>query len=59
MSRSDRGRSVTRAVLFDFNGTLSLDEPVWFEVYERLYAARGRPITRDEYYSQLAGLSDE
>ncbi len=48
-----------RAVLFDFNGTLSHDEPIWFEVYRELYAARGRPITRDEYFEQLAGLSDE
>ena len=47
-----------RAVLFDFNGTLSQDEPLWFEVYEQLYAEYGRPITRDEYFSQLAGLSD-
>ena len=46
------------AVLFDFNGVLSQDEPVWFEVYEELYAEHGRPITRDEYFSQLAGLSD-
>jgi len=50
---------VTRAVLFDFNGTLSLDEPVWFEIYRELYAARGRPITRAEYFGQLAGLSDD
>ena len=58
MSRRPGGGFVTRAVLFDFNGTLSQDEPVWFEVYEGLYAAHGRPITRDEYYAQLAGLSD-
>jgi beta-phosphoglucomutase len=49
----------SRAVLFDFNGTLSHDEPIWFEVYRELYAARGRPITRAEYFEQLAGLSDE
>lgn len=49
----------TRAVLFDFNGTLSHDEPLWFEVYRELYAARGRPITREEYFGRLAGLSDE
>lgn len=49
----------TRAILFDFNGTLSHDEPVWFEVYRELYAARGRPITHEEYFSRLAGLSDE
>ena len=49
---------MTRAVLFDFNGTLSHDEPVWFEIYRELYAERGRPITREEYFTQLAGLSD-
>ena len=51
--------STTQAVLFDFNGTLSHDEPIWFEVYRELYAERGRPITREEYFGQLAGLSDE
>jgi beta-phosphoglucomutase len=50
---------LTRAVLFDFNGTLSLDEPVWFEIYRELYAAHGRPITRAEYFGLLAGLSDD
>ena len=47
-----------RAVLFDFNGTLSDDEPVWFEVYRELLAAHGRPITRAEYFEHLTGLSD-
>ena len=51
--------AATRAILFDFNGTLSHDEPIWFEVYRELYAERGRPITREEYFEQLAGLSDE
>ena len=44
--------SPTRAVLFDFNGTLSHDEPIWFEVYRELYAERGRPITREEEHHQ-------
>ena len=47
-----------RAVLFDFNGTLSQDEPVWFEVYRDVLAAHGRPITRAEYFEHLTGLSD-
>jgi beta-phosphoglucomutase len=51
--------TTTWAVLFDFNGTLSHDEPIWFEVYRELYAERGRPITQEEYFGQLAGLSDE
>lgn len=59
MPRRTRGSIVIGAVLFDFNGTLSHDEPVWFDVYRELYAQQGRPITWEEYLSQLAGLSDE
>jgi beta-phosphoglucomutase len=47
-----------RAVIFDFNGTLSDDEPILYGIYARLFAEHGRPLTEDEYYSQLAGLSD-
>ena len=48
---------LTRAVLFDFNGTLSHDEHVSFAVYREVLAAHGRPITEAEYYGQLTGLS--
>lgn len=47
-----------RAVLFDLNGTLSQDEPLWAEVYRDVFAAYGRPISREEYFEQLVGLSD-
>ena len=46
-----------RAVLFDFNGTLSEDEHVSFQVYGEVLAAHGRPVTEAEYYEQLTGLS--
>jgi sugar-phosphatase len=48
---------VIRAVLFDFNGTLSHDEHVSFAVYQEVLAAHGRPITQAEYFGQLTGLS--
>ncbi len=48
-----------RAVAFDFNGTLSQDEPILCAVYRELFAARGRPLTDEEYYSTLAGHSEE
>jgi beta-phosphoglucomutase-like phosphatase (HAD superfamily) len=48
-----------RAVLFDFNGTLSDDEPILYAVYAELFAERGRPLSRDDYLDQLAGLSEE
>jgi beta-phosphoglucomutase len=48
----------TQAVVFDFNGTLSDDEPVLARVYEELFAELGRPITEAEYYEHLAGHTD-
>jgi beta-phosphoglucomutase len=47
------------AVAFDFNGTLSDDEPVLARVYQELFAELGRPLTVDEYYEHLAGHTDE
>jgi HAD superfamily hydrolase (TIGR01509 family) len=48
-----------RALMFDFNGTLSHDEPVLLSIYQRLFARHGRPLTADAYFAQLAGLSEE
>lgn len=50
---------MTKAVAFDFNGTLSDDEPVLARVYQELFAELGRPLTVDDYYEQLAGHTDE
>lgn len=44
-----------RAVAFDFNGTLSDDEPVLARVYEELVPG----LTAEEYFSRLAGHTDE
>ena len=38
-------RGQMQALVFDFNGTLSDDEPVLFRVYQELFAEVGRPIT--------------
>jgi beta-phosphoglucomutase len=47
-----------RAVLFDFNGTLSDDEPLLCEILCALFAEEGRPLTAQQYFDELAGLSD-
>ena len=47
-----------RAILFDFNGTLSDDEPILFAIYAELFAEQGRPLAREEYLDRLAGLSE-
>jgi beta-phosphoglucomutase len=46
------------AVIFDFNGTLSDDEPLLCEIFMHLFAEHGRPMSAQEYFDQLAGLSD-
>jgi beta-phosphoglucomutase len=46
------------AIVFDFNGTLSDDEPVLCEIFMHLFAEHGRPMSAQEYFDQLAGLSD-
>ena len=48
-----------RAVAFDFNGTLSDDEPILLSVYRELFAEQGRPLSDADYYETLAGLSEE
>jgi HAD superfamily hydrolase (TIGR01509 family) len=47
-----------RAVVFDFNGTLSHDEPILCEIFIELFAEQGRPLSAQEYFDELAGLSD-
>ena len=48
----------TRALIFDFNGTLSDDEPILCEIFIHLFAEHGRPMSAQEYFDELAGLSD-
>ena len=44
--------------MFDFNGTLSDDEPLLFAILSELFAEQGRPLSREVYFDRLAGLSD-
>ena len=47
------------AILFDFNGTLSHDEPLLLSIYQRLFARYGRPLTTEDYFGRLAGNTEE
>jgi HAD superfamily hydrolase (TIGR01509 family) len=49
---------MTGAIIFDFNGTLSDDEPIMCEIFIELFAEHGKPLSAEEYFDQLAGLSD-
>jgi HAD superfamily hydrolase (TIGR01509 family) len=47
-----------RAVIFDFNGTLSHDEPILLAIFQELFAEYGKPLAAEVYFDELAGLSD-
>jgi beta-phosphoglucomutase len=48
-----------RGVIFDFNGTLSDDEPILLRIFTELFAEYLHwTLTPDDYYSRLAGHSD-
>jgi beta-phosphoglucomutase len=49
---------MTRAIVFDFNGTLSDDEPILCEIFIHLFAEHGKPLSAQQYFDELAGLSD-
>jgi beta-phosphoglucomutase len=49
---------MTGAIIFDFNGTLSDDEPIMCEIFIELFAEHGKPLSAQEYFDELAGLSD-
>lgn len=50
---------LARALAFDFNGTLSHDEPVLYAIYAALFAEHGRPLGERDYYDRLAGNTEE
>lgn len=47
-----------RAALFDFNGTISLDEPILDRLFREAFATIGITLTSEQYYAELSGLSD-
>ena len=49
---------MTGAIIFDFNGTLSDDEPIMCQIFIDLFAQHGNPLSAQEYFDELAGLSD-
>jgi HAD superfamily hydrolase (TIGR01509 family) len=52
-------RSPSPAVVFDFNGTLSNDEHILFDIFSELFDAHlGWAMTAEDYRAELLGRSD-
>ena len=50
---------IPSAVIFDFNGTISDDEGLLAELFERTFAEIGIAVPAARYFEEFAGYSDE
>jgi HAD superfamily hydrolase (TIGR01509 family) len=51
-------RRPARALILDFNGTVSQDEHLLLEIFQELFAEQGRALDAATYERDLAGMSD-
>jgi beta-phosphoglucomutase len=47
-----------RAVIFDFNGIIVDDEPIHFQLFQRVLAEEGIVLTEEAYYARYLGMDD-
>ena len=47
-----------RAVIFDFNGIIVDDEPIHFELFQRVLGEEGILLTEEVYYARYLGFDD-
>jgi len=47
-----------RAVIFDFNGIIVDDEPIHFELFQKVFAEEGIALTEAAYYARYLGFDD-
>lgn len=47
-----------RAVIFDFNGIIVDDEPIHFELFQRVLNEEGLALTKEDYYARYLGFDD-
>ena len=46
------------AVVLDFNGTISDDEPLLAELFVQIFGEAGIEVTEERYFGEFAGYSD-
>jgi beta-phosphoglucomutase len=47
-----------RAVIFDFNGIIVDDEPIHFQLFQRVLGEEGIVLTEEAYYARYLGFDD-
>jgi beta-phosphoglucomutase-like phosphatase (HAD superfamily) len=58
LSPIPRGKTVLRAIIFDFDGIIVDSEPLIFQLTLQMAAQEGWTITEDEYYRDYLALDD-
>ena len=46
------------AVIFDFNGIIVDDEPIHFELFQKVFAEEGIELGKEAYYARYLGFDD-
>ncbi|HVO92183.1 MAG TPA: HAD family phosphatase [Terriglobales bacterium] len=46
------------ALIFDFNGIIVDDEPIHFQLFQRVFREEGIELTKEAYYSRYLGFDD-
>src|SRR5437773_425336 len=47
-----------RAVIFDFNGIIVDDEPIHFQLFQKVLGEEGIELTEQAYYARYLGFDD-
>jgi beta-phosphoglucomutase len=47
-----------RAVIFDFNGIIVDDEPIHFELFQKVLGEQGIALSEKDYYARYLGMDD-
>ena len=47
-----------RALIFDFNGIIVDDEPIHFELFQKVLGEEGIPLSEEAYYARYLGFDD-
>jgi len=47
-----------RAVIFDFNGIIVDDEPIHFQLFQKVFAEEGIQLAEEAYYARYLGFDD-
>jgi HAD superfamily hydrolase (TIGR01509 family) len=55
---NERGQTMIRAIIFDFNGVIADDETPHLHCFQQALAEHGLSLTKDDYYGTYLGMDE-